>query len=252
MSHGHGHGGPFRSAPPHHASSSGCSSSSDMVVVAAAVALWPDKNTIPSHSPSIMPTASFGGNRGGHRHDADLGDCGSSSAGRVFRRAPQPPPPRLPVPAKVSSISNPGRMPERRHCSRSFRAPVSRNFAWVTTFAWCVRPTRTETRSTPSKTIRVGSRCVDRHRVRRRYHRSRTVERAAALVGLVDRLRRSTSGFSYPLCSTASLDSVALVAGAVFCTRFSIWRTGSHSRPVLLCLAPCRHGARRGSLLPLH
>ncbi len=85
----------------------------------------------------------------------------------------------------------------------------------MTTFGWCVRPTRTETRSTPSKTIRVAPAGVDRHRVRRRHHRSRTVERLRALVGLVIAFG-VVVGFLLPaLLDGKPAIPVALVAGAV-------------------------------------
>ena len=127
---------------------------------------------------------------------------------------------RLPPPtsaSEVSSISNPGRMPERRHCSRSFRAPVSRTFA-VGDHIRLVRQTDPNgntqysfedySRGLPLALIVIAFAVVIIAVAR--------VERAARTRRPGDRLRRSRRVSPYPLCSTASpAIPVALVAGAV-------------------------------------
>lgn len=96
MSHGHGHGGPPIQIGPPTASRVviGLLVVIGMVVVAAAVALWPDKNTIPVPLPPFQNAdGSSVETEAGTVTMQDLGDCGSSSAGRVFVGAPPQPPP---------------------------------------------------------------------------------------------------------------------------------------------------------------
>ncbi len=54
MSHGHGHGGPIQIGPTASRVVIGLLVVIGMVVVAAAVALWPDKNTIPVPLPPFQ------------------------------------------------------------------------------------------------------------------------------------------------------------------------------------------------------
>ncbi|MFD9682944.1 YibE/F family protein [Rhodococcus sp. NPDC059969] len=92
MSHGHGHGGPIQIGPTASRVVIGLLVVIGMVVVAAAIALWPDKNTIPVPLPFQNADGSSVETEAGTVTMQDLGDCGSSSAGRVFVGAPQPPP----------------------------------------------------------------------------------------------------------------------------------------------------------------
>lgn len=91
MSHGHGHGGPIQIGPTASRVVIGLLVVIGMVVVAAAVALWPDKNTIPVPLPfQNADAARWKPRRAPSR-------CRISVTAEVLRRkvfvgAPQPPP----------------------------------------------------------------------------------------------------------------------------------------------------------------
>lgn len=107
MSHGHGHGGPIQIGPTASRVVIGLLVVIGMVVVAAAVALWPDKNTIPVPLPFQNADGSSVETEAGTVTMQDLGDCGSPPP-EGYSSAPRNR--RLPPPtsaSEVSSISNP-------------------------------------------------------------------------------------------------------------------------------------------------
>ncbi|WP_424808293.1 YibE/F family protein [Rhodococcus sp. 27YEA15] len=91
MSHGHGHDGPIHIGPIAARIVVSVLVVIGVIVVAAAVALWPDRHTTAIPLPFQNADGGSVVTEAGTVTSQDIGNCGSTSAGRVFAGNPLPP-----------------------------------------------------------------------------------------------------------------------------------------------------------------